>query len=292
MALQEPSSAIAHSLHPSSSLQPFRQKHVWDGVGSIYYCRNATAKTIPEHDHSNHALLISLSGTTWLNMPSNGYHQLQKLSVSGIAITPATVMHSALIDEGSEFIILYLNPEFVIRSAYGLARHQSPLKPLLLQTDPLIYSIGTTLKTEIELSGCDRLYTESLFNTLSAHLLKRYTTHRKPLQACNRLSSQKLNDAIDYIDTHLSDVIQLEDLANVLNISRYHFCHLFKQSFGITPYQYILQHRVERAKQLLQQQELSLVEVALACGFANQSHFTKHFRQQTGSTPKRYRQGK
>lgn len=148
MSLQ-PSSEIAHSQQfPSNSLQPFRQKQVWKGIGSVHYCRNATAKTISEHNHSNHSLFISLSGTTWLNMPSNGYHQLQKLSVGGIAITPATVMHSAIVDEGAEFIILYLNPEFVIRSAYGLARHQSTLasKPEVLQND--IVRVNSSIQSQ------------------------------------------------------------------------------------------------------------------------------------------------
>ncbi len=284
MSLQ-PSSKIAHFQRANSP--PFRQKQVWSGIGSIFYCRNATAKTIPEHEHSDHALLISLNGTIWLNMPSNGDRQLQKLSVGSIAITPANVKHSAILDEGAEFIILHLEPEFVTRSAENLTR-QSTLKPLLLPTDTLIHSIGITLKTEMD-AKCDRFYTESLFNALSCHLLKLYF-HRRSLPSNSRLATQKLSDAIDYIDTHLSSAIVLEDLASVLNISRYHFCHLFKQSFGIAPYQYILQRRVERAKQLLRRQELSLAEIALACGFANQSHFTKHFRQQTGSTPKQYRQ--
>ena len=291
MSLQEsPSEIASNQRFPSNSPHRFRQKQVWKDLGNFHYCRNAPARTIPEHDHSNHALLISLSGTIWLNMPSNGYRQLQKLPLGGIAITPAKVMHSAIVDEGSEFIILHLNPEFVTKSVYGFLRqHQSALKPLLVQSDPLIQSIGTTLKTEIEFAQCDRFYTESLLSALSVHLLKRYTTSKQTLQKRNsKLSSQKLSYALSYIDAHLCDAIQLEDLANVLHMSRYYFCRLFKQSVGITPYQYLLQQRVERAKQLLQRQELSLVDVALACGFANQSHFTKHFKQQTGVTPRAY----
>lgn len=293
MLQQKPASEIAHSqrLSPNPS-QRFRQRQVWEGLGNFHYCRNCPARTIPEHDHSNHALFISLSGTSWLNMPSNGYPQLQKLLAGGIAITPATVMHSAILDEGSEFIILYLNPEFINRSVYHLGlQHQSLLKPLLIESDPLIQSIGTTLKTEVEFSQeCDRLYTESLLTALSAHLLKRYAIPQEQLQAPKSgLSSQKLSCTLDYIDAHLSNALQLEELANGLDMSRYHFCRLFRESVGTTPYQYILRQRVERAKQLLRRQELSLVDIALTCGFANQSHFTRRFRQYVGVTPKQYR---
>ncbi|KAB8321278.1 helix-turn-helix transcriptional regulator [Tolypothrix campylonemoides VB511288] len=59
---------------------------------------------------------------------------------------------------------------------------------------------------------------------------------------------------------------------------------------GVTPYQYVLQQRIERAKVLLRHRERAISDIALECGFANQSHFTKHFRQFTGMTPKAYRQ--
>ncbi|MEM6437140.1 MAG: helix-turn-helix transcriptional regulator [Cyanobacteria bacterium P01_D01_bin.115] len=77
-------------------------------------------------------------------------------------------------------------------------------------------------------------------------------------------------------------------------MSESHFSRCFKQSVGIAPYQYLLQQRVERAKQLLKQpaprpQTLSISDIALECGFANQTHLTKVFRQITGVTPKAYR---
>jgi AraC family transcriptional regulator len=59
---------------------------------------------------------------------------------------------------------------------------------------------------------------------------------------------------------------------------------------GIAPYQYVIQQRVELAKQLLKCRDVAISEVALACGFANQSHFTKHFRKLTRITPKAYRE--
>ncbi|MEM1309361.1 MAG: helix-turn-helix transcriptional regulator, partial [Cyanobacteria bacterium P01_H01_bin.153] len=58
---------------------------------------------------------------------------------------------------------------------------------------------------------------------------------------------------------------------------------------GVSPYRYLLQQRVERAKQLLEQRSLPISTIALDCGFANQTHLTKVFRQLTGITPKAYR---
>ncbi|NJS10840.1 MAG: helix-turn-helix transcriptional regulator, partial [Microcoleus sp. CSU_2_2] len=69
-------------------------------------------------------------------------------------------------------------------------------------------------------------------------------------------------------------------------ISSYHFCRLFKQSTGFSPHQYVIQQRVERAKQLLRQGQMSIGEIAIACGFSHQSHFNRHFKRLTGVTPK------
>jgi AraC family transcriptional regulator len=98
-----------------------------------------------------------------------------------------------------------------------------------------------------------------------------------------------LSQLLDYIHHHLDQDITVTDLAAIANMSRYYFASLFKQSTGVAPYQYVLIQRVERAKQLLKQPEFSLAEIASASGFANQSHFTRQFRQLTGVTPKTYR---
>lgn len=81
----------------------------------------------------------------------------------------------------------------------------------------------------------------------------------------------------DYIHTHLDEEIRVTELADIVDMSRYHFANLFKQTMGISPYQYVLRQRVEQAKRLLKQQDLSLAEIASACGFANQSHFIKRY---------------
>ena len=103
------------------------------------------------------------------------------------------------------------------------------------------------------------------------------------------LPSRQLQQVLDYIDAHLDQEIKLADLAQLPDMSQFHFSRLFKQSLGLSPYQYLLQQRVERAKQLLKNTDRLIIDIALDCGFNSHSHLSKQFKQLTGMTPKAYR---
>ncbi len=72
-------------------------------------------------------------------------------------------------------------------------------------------------------------------------------------------------------------------------MSQYYFCRLFKQSTGISPYQYLMQQRIERGQQLLRRTDWTVTAIAMDCGFNNQSHFAKYFRHYVGTSPKQFR---
>jgi AraC-like DNA-binding protein len=93
----------------------------------------------------------------------------------------------------------------------------------------------------------------------------------------------------EYVETHLSDSIDLATLAAAAGLSLYHFARAFKQSAGVTPHHYLVQRRVERAQEMLTGTQLSLAEIALTTGFSDQSHFARHFRQTLGMTPGQFR---
>jgi AraC family transcriptional regulator len=99
----------------------------------------------------------------------------------------------------------------------------------------------------------------------------------------------RLNDALAYIDAHLGERLTLPEIAGTFEVSPYHFAHLFKRATGVPPHRYVMQRRIEKAKQLLRSTELSIAAIALEVGCASQSHFSDLFHRATGVTPHAYR---
>jgi AraC family transcriptional regulator len=153
--------------------------------------------------------------------------------------------------------------------------------------DPQVMHIGFALFTEMLEGGMNgSLYSGSLATALATHLLRKYALIRqKPVLASYRLGKTQLQRAVEYIHDHLADEIALETLAQQVNLSTSHFNAVFKQQFGLAPYQYILQQRVQRAKELLIHTDFSVAEVAADVGFYDQSHLTRHMRRLMGITP-------
>ncbi|MGL6343910.1 MAG: helix-turn-helix transcriptional regulator, partial [Waterburya sp.] len=91
------------------------------------------------------------------------------------------------------------------------------------------------------------------------------------------------------IQVNLDRDLSLTELAELAQLSSHHFGKLFKQNMGVSPHQYVLKCRIERAKELLINRQISVVEIGQLVGFYDQSHFTNVFRRYTNLTPRQYR---
>jgi AraC family transcriptional regulator len=92
-----------------------------------------------------------------------------------------------------------------------------------------------------------------------------------------------------HIETHLDATMRTRELAKLVQLSSYHFCRVFRVSFGDSPHSYVTRRRIERAQGLILASRLPLGQIAADCGFADQAHFTKLFRRITGESPGEWR---
>ncbi len=103
------------------------------------------------------------------------------------------------------------------------------------------------------------------------------------------LATWQARRTLAYIEANLGSRMDIDDLANVVALSRSHFSRAFKHSVGLPPMEYVVVRRVERAKAIICGTREPLAEVALACGFADQAHLNRRFRDIVGVSPGRWR---
>lgn len=99
-----------------------------------------------------------------------------------------------------------------------------------------------------------------------------------------------ITQAIAYIESHFNHEINLKELAYYVNLSPFHFSRVFKKYTGYSPYEYIINFRINYAKKLLQSTNLSIKEISVACGFNSDTHFMTTFKKHTNLTPKQFRE--
>jgi AraC family transcriptional regulator len=191
-------------------------------------------------------------------------------------------------------LYIYLSPNFVdgVGESIGLARQQFELQEDLGTHDPVIARIGNEALSELMEPGLGgQLYIDALKTQLAVHLIRRYTGSIPPALAKSPSPPRRdLRAAVDYIHTHLNQHLTLHEIAAVEYLTPFHFSRLFKQLYGVSPHQYVIRKRVEKAAELLRNPRLSISDVALEAGFTDHSHLTRHFKRLMGKSPRAARQ--
>lgn len=252
---------------------------------------------ISEHQHTMHVIAYSprspgfptsTSGERWLD----GKLKREVRQQGDIAVIPAGIAHRCNWNSSVEFMILAIEPALLQQVGQDFVNpDRIDLIPRFMsEPDPLIQGILSTLRAELETGkiGGDLLI-DSLKMTLAIHLLRNYCTTQPKLSSyADGLSQIKLTLVTDYINSHLHQNLNLDEIAAIAQLSPYHFLRLFNQKMGITPHQYILQRRIEKAKHLLQHSEQGIADIAMRTGFCDQSHLTRCFKRIFGVTPKQF----
>lgn len=184
-----------------------------------------------------------------------------------------------------------LDPRLLQKAAHESALDAFELVDGIGLDSKPIYDIGLKLLDELtDVKIGSQRYVEALTQTLCLELLRAHCVFH-PDEPGERitLSPRRLKAALEFIENNLERNLSVEDIAQAAHSGAFHFAHTFRQAMGVSPYHYLLQRRIERAKTLLRETDTKIIDVAIATGFSSQSHFASCFRKYCNETPRRFR---
>ena len=191
--------------------------------------------------------------------------------------------------QGWTYRMFYFDAEVMLAAAQQITgRRQSiPFFAQGVLNDPILAASLRRLHVDLEVGQLSTLEAETRFLRILTQLIQHHALDA-PVARHGGCEKQVVKKVCDSIEERYTENLSLNTLAEIAGLSPYHFIRVFQQQTGLTPHAYLMQKRVQRSKTLLQKGE-RLIDAAYACGFVDQSHFTRHFKKTFGITPGQYR---
>ena len=190
----------------------------------------------------------------------------------------------------SRVIYFYFDPAKVL---FDLEPGDSEVlhAPRLFFEDTALWQTALKLGRLLDAPDANSTLCLEALGIVLAHELVRPEAGPRPSEPRARggLAGWQKRTVVEFIEEHLAENISLAKLAQLIQLSPYHFCRAFKQSFGVPPHRYHTSRRIERAKALLANPGNSVTNIGMTIGFSETSSFTAVFRKTTGMTPTDYR---
>jgi AraC family transcriptional regulator len=195
----------------------------------------------------------------------------------------------------AESLHLYIPQHFFssVREEYQRAGAPARAHPLnsLSFSDQVISQVALSVADAIQ-NGAPDLYAQSAAQFLAAHLLSAQSGWPDPSQdkrSPGKLSNRRLAHVLEYMNAYYAEPLSLDQLAREACVSRFHFGRLFKELVGVTPHRYLVKVRLDAAASLLNDTDLSVLDIAISCGYGSAAHFTAAFHRRFFQTPSSYR---
>lgn len=238
----------------------------------------------------HHTLSIYLSGGQSV-LREDG--QISGGAPDKLCLLPAGHESRWLIGGPIRMFHLYIDPKILAYqalTAFDVDPRHVDLMDLTFVDDPAMSMIvrGGVLPLDWN-ERSDRMALDSACHLLIHHTLRRHSRRAEREVVRGGLSPSVRRRTVAYIEAHLDQSLTLDQLASEAGLSTFHFAKMFRISFGMPPHRFLAARRVEKARNLLRSPNMELAQVALACGYGSQSHFTKAFRSATGITPGEWR---
>jgi AraC family transcriptional regulator len=220
---------------------------------------------------------------------SSGSYPIGGVSAIDLQEEPAVLLPNPF-----DALVLYITQAALDEIAYA---HQSPRVEQLVWPqgafDPVVHHLGQTLLSSLERPhDAPKIFLDHVLQALNCHFVFSYGGVRisAPLFR-GGLSSLQMRRATELLEAHLDGDIALQQVAEACELSVSHFARGFKTTFRTSPYRWLIERRVDRAKDLMRNSRLPLADIAIQCGFADQSALNRSFKRIHGVTPGIWRRG-
>ncbi|MBM3531151.1 MAG: helix-turn-helix transcriptional regulator [Alphaproteobacteria bacterium] len=192
----------------------------------------------------------------------------------------------SVIDRPGAFVALYIDRSSSGDDVPDLAK----LSPQICFDDPMLRLALSHFQLMLHGQMQDMPgYAESL-GILVSYEMKRVASKQVPVvRHQGGLTARQMRIVADYIESHLLEQTSVSELAALLDLTRFHFMRAFKQTMGVPPHRFMIQRRIERAKDLLADVDISIGDVAARSGFNSITQLTRAFRRVNGTTPSAFR---
>jgi AraC family transcriptional regulator len=211
-------------------------------------------------------------------------------SIPGCAtIVPAGMPTGWLVDGELDVVTLSMSSDVLAGQPYADQFN----KMRFAFADPLGVALTRQILSELYAPQAEErtAYVAAMVGALKAHILSGPPAHGNPTEIpVSDFSAYRLHKIMNAVLSNPAEEHSLEAMAAVAGVTPSHFCRLFKKATGISPHQYVMKARLDRAQQMLVQTDLSLAALSEATGFTSQSHFSRAFRAWFGMAPSDYRQ--
>ncbi|MGY2134830.1 helix-turn-helix transcriptional regulator [Hymenobacter sp. HD11105] len=251
-----------------------------------------SAGGVPAHFHAQHLLLIHQAEPGVRASRPKGNRVEEELFRSGDAgLYPAGEYGPSAWDGPADVIHLHLDPQWLetcARQSLDLVHFN--LRERFRFEDALLPHLGRQL---LVAAGSEhalgQLYVEALGHALGYHLIEYHATYERRIVGTGaRLSGGILARIDSYLEASAEQPITLAALADLANLSVFHFARRFKLTTGRSPYQYVIDWKIRRARQLLRAGELPVAAISDALGFASPAHFSAAFKRAVGQSPREF----
>lgn len=250
---------------------------------------------MPHEVFDQHHLLLNLRETSMrVENWRDGMHRDFTYLPGEIILTPAGIRSGWHWHDRSKVIVITIMPAMLDRfatSELGLVLCPRQLRDAPQALDADLCQAGTMLLDALRTraTGSEVMY-ESLARIFLVKLVQRYGEVRsEALDFSRGFTASHYKRVLDFVADRFGGPITIEDMARVAGLSPAHFSRLFKEVLGDSPYQFVMDYRVEQAKRMLGERGRPMIDIALACGFADQAHFSRVFKRLTGKTPGAFR---